>query len=204
MNSNPFRHWVIDGWADVSNVVLPVPEWPHWIRYHSAFEQKRTCERPDLLPSRLRSLIDLMRSAETGEEIEKMTQMYGIGADQDLRGGGLHVTDPGGFLGVHLDYQIHPLRNLERRLNAVLFLNPLWDNSWGGALELWNSDASRAVVKIYPAPGRLVLFECGDESYHGVPAPLACPEGVCRATIATAFLSAPRGRRRALFVPVRV
>lgn len=128
---------------------------------------------------------------------------YAVEDDPTLHGGGLHVTAPGGHLATHLDYDRHPhITDRRRALNLIAFLNPEWREEWGGALVLCDP-LGAVVTRLYPRPGRLVAFEVGDLSYHGVE-PVTGPAE--RVTAAVYYLSAAtpaNTRRRALFLPAR-
>ncbi len=78
---------------------------------------------------------------------------------------------------------------LYRRLNLLLFLNEGWREEWNGDLELWDREKRGCEVRIAPDAGRAVLFETSDTSFHGHPAPLACPDGVSRRSIALYYYS---------------
>jgi Rps23 Pro-64 3,4-dihydroxylase Tpa1-like proline 4-hydroxylase len=90
---------------------------------------------------------------------------------------------PGGFLKVHVDFNRHPLLNLDRRLNLLVYLNEDWRDEYGGHLELWPADMSRCERRILPVFNRTVVFSTTDASFHGHPAPLACPEGMSRKSV---------------------
>jgi predicted 2-oxoglutarate/Fe(II)-dependent dioxygenase YbiX len=98
---------------------------------------------------------------------------------------------------------LHPKVNGKiRALNLIAFLNPEWQEFWGGALCLCDP-MGNVVKKIYPTPGRLVAFECSDLSYHSVERITGPHE---RVTLAVYFLTDATGqetRRRALFMPTR-
>lgn len=207
----PFRHWIIDDfempgyvfWEDVARE-FPPRNWRNWIRYDSPVEsKKRTCEDLETMPVYLAMLIRQMQSLTSLQWLSDLTGIKDLMIDSTLRGGGIHATDRGGRLDIHVDYAIHPTLHLERRLNAILFMNREWSADWGGDLELWDASARRCEKAITPAFRKLVLFECSDESYHGCPVPLNCPEEVSRHSVAVYYLCPPRGRRRALFVPRR-
>ena len=45
------------------------------------------------------------------------------------------------------DYEKHPLlKNKERRLNIILYLNKTWKDEWNGDTELWNTDMTKNVL----------------------------------------------------------
>src|SRR5262249_34806488 len=78
----------------------------------------------------------------------------------------------------------HPRYGLDRRLNAILYLNSNWQEEYGGHLELWDRDMTRCVSRIAPLFNRLVVFTTTDFSYHGHPNVLECPEGMTRKSLA--------------------
>lgn len=119
-----------------------------------------------------------------------LTGIDGLLADPYLAGGGQHQTGRGGRLKVHSDFNVHPTLPLARRLNLLVYLNDPWEESWGGSLELWNSDMTRAVVKVPPVLGQVAVFTCSDNSFHGLPDPLQCPEGTFRKSLAFYYFTA--------------
>lgn len=128
---------------------------------------------------------------------------YGTTPDPTLHGGGLHVTAPGGYLGCHLDYDLHPKIPARRRaLNVIAFLNPVWRPSWGGGLVLCDP-LGAPVRRFYPRPGRVVAFEVSDLSYHGVEPVRGPAERVTLAVYRLAPAGPANTRRRALFFPNR-
>lgn len=204
----PFRHWVIDLLPDELTVVppsdaMPDASWPGWIRYENSLEQKVVCDDVTKMPGPHFAAVLSMQSPRFLGWLEALTSINHLTADPSLRGGGMHLMKRGDRLACHIDYKYHPTLHLERRLNAILFLNAKWNESWGGALELWDSEARHVVRRVFPAFRRLVIFECSDTSFHGVTFPVSCPEDVRRETLAIYYLTPPVGRKRALFVPDR-
>lgn len=122
--------------------------------------------------------------------LTKLTGIEGLIADPYLSGGGQHQTARGGRLKVHSDFNVHPFLNLTRRLNMLVYLNEGWQEEWGGALELWNLDMTRAEVRIPPVMGQVAVFTTSDISFHGLPDPLECPEGTFRRSLAFYYFTA--------------
>lgn len=199
--TEPVRWWILD--RAIVPVTEPAPpaDDPIWeARYTADCERgKRTTRNLDDMPE----IAGAVAAMRTSAVLWGVSLGYPVTDDPTLHGGGLHVMEPGAELAVHLDYDRHPhLPDKRRALNLIAFLNAEWDASWGGALVL--CDPFGAVVRRFPpVPGRLVAFEVGDLSYHGVERITGPAE---RVTAAVNFLS-PAGvvntRRRALFLPRR-
>jgi len=119
-----------------------------------------------------------------------LTGIEGLLPDPYLSGGGQHQTGRGGRLKVPSDFNVHPTLPLSRRLNMHVYLNDPWEESWGGALELWDKDMTQAVVTVPPVFGQVALFTCSDTSFHGLPDALACPPGTYRKSLAFYYYTA--------------
>jgi hypothetical protein len=101
----------------------------------------------------------------------------------------MHVTGPHGRLDVHVDFNVLEFGNepkLYRRLNLLLYLNPDWNDTWGGQVEFWDRDVKACARSYVPSLNRCVVFETSDISYHGV-APLTCPDGEVRRSFAAYY-----------------
>jgi hypothetical protein len=80
----------------------------------------------------------------------------------------MHLTGPGGRLDVHVDFNLIQDRKLYRRVNLLLYLNPVWEDTWGGHIQLWDRDVKRCRQSFVPKLNRCVIFETSDISFHGV------------------------------------
>ncbi len=196
--AQPHRHAVLDGLfgEEVARGlarVFPGPDEARW-KKRDYPQQKRMGhlqERgfPGVDPSLRHALAELNSQAFL-DFLEALTGLGGLIGDPSFTGGGLHLTPPGGFLAVHTDYSADARRGLRRVLSAIVYLNPDWDEAWGGELELWRRGADSAEKKIAPLLDRLVVMEHGEENFHGHPAPLACPPDRFRASLATYYFVA--------------
>jgi hypothetical protein len=81
---------------------------------------------------------------------------------------------------------------MHRRVNAFVFLNPNWNESYGGQLELWSKDLKSCGAKINPDIGRFVAFSSTDFSYHGHPHALTCPPDRSRRSLALYYYTKTR------------
>ena len=97
----------------------------------------------------------------------------------------------GGKLNIHLDYSIHPKLKLQRKLNLIVYLAENWNPEWKGQLEFWSSDRKQCITSTDTLFNRAVIFDTTQNSYHGLPTPLECPEGRYRKSIAVYYLIDP-------------
>jgi Rps23 Pro-64 3,4-dihydroxylase Tpa1-like proline 4-hydroxylase len=194
--AQPFPHIVIDDFLPVHVLDEVVGEFPSprdasWMRFESDNERKLASTKETLIGEASRQLLSELNSATFIEFLEELTGISGLIPDPHFEGGGLHQIVRGGHLGVHVDFNRHPRTGLERRLNALVYLNRDWKEEYGGALELWSRDMQRCQQRILPVFNRLVVFSTSDHSYHGHPNPLECPEGTSRRSLALYYYSLP-------------
>ncbi len=144
------------------------------------------------MPANTQKMVAFLNSPEFLSVIEVITGIENLHGDPDLQGGGIHVIGRGGFLKLHTDFNWHKKLGLHRRLNLLIYLNSEWMENWGGAIELWNSNATEKMAAYFPHLGEALIFETTDNSYHGHPEPLACPEGRNRKSIAMYYYTKTR------------
>jgi hypothetical protein len=94
----------------------------------------------------------------------------------------------------------------------IVYLSQDWNPDWGGALEFWSNDAKtnkpkNKIVEIPTLFNRAVLFDTTQDSWHGLPSEINCPEGFYRKSLAIYYLTDPErtaeNRNRALFAPYK-
>jgi Rps23 Pro-64 3,4-dihydroxylase Tpa1-like proline 4-hydroxylase len=186
----PFPHAVIDGLIpdQVLEAVIEESPGPHerddWHEANRADAVKLSIQRDWALGPTTRQLLNQFNSATFVNFLEELTGIDGLIPDPHYLGGGLHQIERGGFLKVHADFNRHERLQLDRRINALLYLNHDWKDSWGGRLELWNRTMTECEQKIAPVFNRLVVFSTTDTSFHGHPDPLECPLGTRRRSLA--------------------
>jgi 2-oxoglutarate-Fe(II)-dependent oxygenase superfamily protein len=150
--------------------------------------------RPETFAAPVRRLHDELASPAFLDALSRITGIPGLLADDALVGGGIHETGPGGRLDVHVDFNYVPDRNVFRRLNLLLYLNKVWEDSWGGHVELWDPDVKTRRQAFAPVHNRCVIFATGDTSFHGVTT-VRCPEGTARKSFSAYYYTreAPPG-----------
>jgi hypothetical protein len=122
---------------------------------------------------------------------------YQLFVDPALFGGGFHQSGDGGFLDMHVDFNVHPLHSgWLRVVNILLYLNPDWREEFGGHLLLKSllHDEPRAVAPIF---NRAVIMVTNETTYHGYDR-MELPPGITRRSLASYAY-----RRVDMAVPVR-
>lgn len=193
-NAQPFPYLVLDDFLPESVLERVLGEFPSpgssdWERYDDALQKKLGSRDEAALGPTTRLLLRELNSAAFLAFLERLTGISGLIPDPWFEGGGLHQIVRGGVLKVHVDFNKHSLTRLDRRINALLYLNRDWDEAWGGHLELWDVEMKRAVRKIAPKFNRLVVFNTTDFANHGHPEPLACPGERTRKSLALYYYS---------------
>jgi len=122
--------------------------------------------------------------------LENLTGIEGLLPDPYFTGGGFHQTASGGKLGIHADFNLNRKLNVLRRINVLIYLNDDWKEEWGGQLELWDKDMKRCIKSILPIYNRCVIFNTENDSFHGQPDPINCPESTSRRSIALYYYTA--------------
>ena len=214
--AKPFSHIVIDNFltdeaAHAVAAEFPQYNGPVWNEYNNAIEVKKAYNHWDKFPPATYRLFNFFNSAAFTAEVAKLCggELY---SDPGLHGGGWHSHGPGGKLNMHLDYSIHPKVGLERRINLILYIQPAWKPEWGGALGFWENDEANSkpgelMKQIDCLFNRAVIFDTSQNSWHGLPDPVACPPETPRNSLAVYYLCEPRqqasDRGRALFAPTK-
>ncbi len=200
--AEPFRHLVIDDFLDpdfAAEVSAAYPTFETALAGGFAFDfvnEKKKVQVTDTarFPDPVARLHEAISGQEFRDGLAQVTGIDDLLADEELIGGGMHVTGPHGRLDVHVDFNYVADRKLHRRLNILIYLNPTWEHDWGGQVELWDDQVQRCYQSLRPVMGRCVIFETSDISYHGVAA-LTCPDGVERKSFAAYYYTreAPAG-----------
>lgn len=193
-DAQPYAHVVIDDFLDEAVVAKLVAEFPspndrRWGLHKHQNSDKLACGDDSFLGPVTQQLVWEMNSASFLPFLETLSGIEGIIPDPWLVGAGLHQIERGGFLEIHADFNYHPLWKLDRRLNLILYLNPNWQEEYGGYLEMWDREMRSCVRRIAPIANRLVIFRATDFSYHGHPGPLNCPPGQTRKSLAMYYYS---------------
>ena len=190
-SNEPFKHIYVDNFFPKDFAMKLLEAFP--IECDSSWEEAND---PDIevklrskwesefdVPENILPAIRILNSAIFLKALSSIMDIPKIIPDPYFTGGGLNLTRKGGLLDVHVDGNYHDATGLNRRLNAILYLNPDWDDSWGGEFGLYDSSGENLLKKVAPIFNRLVVFDSHDKSYHGLPDPVNFPKDKPRRSI---------------------
>lgn len=212
--AKPFDHCVVDNFFDHDFALKLTSEFPDfndsvWYTYNNAIEIKKASNNWNAFPENTYQLFSYLNSPDFLEFLSKEfgTKFY---PDFGLNGGGWHIHKSKGKLNTHYDYNIHPKLGLQRKLNIIMYMNPNWKEEWGGSVGLYSHDKAKnrpekLITEVTPLFNRAVIFDTTQNSWHGFPDPINCPENEYRKSLAIYFLAEPavetEQRYKALFAP---
>ncbi len=199
--AQPFRHVVIEPFLEAEFCGELIAQFPPFAAGDARNERGEAAGKAVIshiagLGPAFRRFDGLMRDAAFLECVGRIAGIPGLLYDEDYVGGGTHENRDGQELDPHVDFNFHPRLGWHRRLNLIVFLNPEWEESWGGCLELlrepW-ADGSEARRTVAPLANRAVIFETTESSWHGFPVIRTPPgRGLSRKSLAVYFYSRER------------
>jgi len=208
---NPFNYTIIpmffkEELARELNNNFPIPsiDDKKWNYYHNPLEHKYSLNNFDEYPN-IKAVFEYLQGSEFIKYISDITGIEDLEIDPYLHGAGLHIYPNNGKLDIHLDYNIHPITKIERRVNLIIYLNDDWNEEYGGYLKLYDNELNEVKMKKYSLWNTAILFRTSDISYHGLPEPIKCPNDKYRKSLAIYYVSKPRDnlieRYKAEFFP---
>lgn len=172
--AQPFRHLVIDDFLTPELCKRLLEDFPRFEDRYALNEMGEVGGKAVRMNVReishaYRDLDQYLQTREFLDFVSVVTGIPDLLYDPDYIGGGTHENRDGQGLDQHVDFNFHPGTRWHRRLNLIVYLNPEWDEAWGGNLQLqadpWNGDASGP--SIAPLFNRAVIFETTERSWHG-------------------------------------
>lgn len=184
----PYPNLALDGYFPEDVLDRVAAEFPKetprdWIGYDTKDEIKRTSRGLMGVSPYAQAFLWQLASEPFLEVLRGITGIQDLVADPLFHGGGLHESFRGGWLNIHADWTQHPHLPLVRKLNLIVYLNRDWDPAWGGGLELWGDKEGTTKTVIEPFFNRAALFPTTEETLHGFPNPMTCPQGRSRKSV---------------------
>lgn len=199
--AQPFRHVVIDDFLQAGFATALLQAFPAFERGNHIGDDgrpggKSTFEKIRQLDGPWKQLDEVIKSADFLQWVSDLTGIDALLYDPFYLGGGTHENRHGQGLSAHIDFNYHPSERWHRRLNLIVYLNPEWDASWGGNLQLFRDPYAEPTPahSIAPAFNRCVIFETTEKSWHAFD-PIALPEDkrdLMRRSVALYFYSKDR------------
>jgi Rps23 Pro-64 3,4-dihydroxylase Tpa1-like proline 4-hydroxylase len=200
--AQPFPHFCIDNFLNVdfaNEVCESFPEYQsarNMGQEFRAVNEKYKIQITDSskFPPAIARLSALLASQEFVDLWSDLIGIPHLLADPALSGGGIHETNSGGRLDVHVDFNFIEKHQWHRRLNILIYFNKDWKEEYGGYLDLWDKDVKKCYGSFAPIFNRACGFATSEISFHGV-TPITCPPNIARKSFATYFYTreAPQG-----------
>jgi hypothetical protein len=176
INAKPYPHLKIENFLEeetAQEIASSYPSFDEALDRGTTFKtvnERKKIQITDsaLFPDPILRLKNLLSSPQFLSKLSFITGIPNLIADDELVGGGMHITGPGGRLDVHVDFNYMEERRLHRRINLLLYLNPVWDVDWGGHIQLWDESVESCEATFVPTFNRCVIFQTSKISYHGV------------------------------------
>ena len=194
-DAEPFDHIIIPNFLNEEYANLICDKFPtdvtskKWHKYNNPLEIKYANDDINNLPVCIRKLFYLLSTDEIINEVSALSGIESLEYDPYLHGAGLHIHPRNGKLNMHLDYEKHPHMEKERRLNIILYMSKDWKEEWNGDTQLWDKDMQNCVVRSHVKFNTAIIFKTNNQSWHGLPETIKCPENVLRKSIAYYYIS---------------
>lgn len=188
---HPYKHLIIDNFLpeELANKCLdnfPSIEENTWEKANDddiEIKMRTTWESEFDIPDGIVDVVRILNSSLILKSMAEKFEIQKIIPDPYFTGGGLNITQRGGLLDVHVDGNYHDATGLNRRFNALIYLNKNWEEEWGGEFGMYDRTGEECIKKVEPLFNRLLIFNTHDFSFHGLPNPLNFPEGELRRSI---------------------
>ncbi len=173
--AKPFRHVLIEPFFDrdlCEKLIqqFPKPDPSKMVNEFGGKSGKYACSNVRGIGATYRLLDDYVSGPEFQKIMGVITGIPKLLYDPEYHGAGTHENFSGQGMDTHIDFNFHRTTGHHRRINAIIYLNDEWQESWGGCLELhkdpWNflEDSTK---KFLPLKNHCVLFETNEYSWHG-------------------------------------
>lgn len=173
-SARPFKHVQIEDFFAPAYLQRLRAEFPAFDPRYAKNEEgrvgnKAVVERIRGIGPAYAQLDSLIQSQPFLDLISKITGIPDLLYDAWYFGGGTHENRHGQDLDPHIDFNRHPITGWHRRLNLIVYLNPEWEETWGGCLDLHRDPGAvdDEIRRIAPLNNRCVIFETNEISWHG-------------------------------------
>lgn len=192
--SQPFPHFSFDNFLTEAFAEEIYKAFPHYTeaqkigKEYNKVNEKQKIQITDssVFPDPFKKLNNLLASQEFLDLMSELMDIPNLLADPELVGGGIHETNSGGHLDVHVDFNYLKDRQWHRRMNVLIYFNKDWKEDYGGYFDIWDKDVKKCYGSFAPLFNRIAAFATSEISYHGV-TPVKCPKDVFRKSFAVYY-----------------
>ncbi len=202
VSKDPFPHFSFDNFLDedfANEIHDAFPSYEHALsvgRQFAAVNEKYKVQITDTkhFPKPILELNELLASDAFVAKVSDMLNIPNLIADPHLNGGGIHETNSGGHLDVHVDFNYIKQKQWHRRVNILIYFNKNWKEEFGCYFVIWDYEVKNRKGYYSPDFNRACGFSTGDYSWHGV-TPVTSPANIIRKSFAVYYYTkeAPEG-----------
>lgn len=194
VSEDPFAHFCFDNFLDqdfANEIHDAFPSYEDALKVGRQFlavneKYKVQVTNSKYFPRPILDLHELLASDAFVAKVGDMLNIPNLLADPDLNGGGIHETNSGGHLDVHVDFNYVKQKQWHRRVNILLYFNKDWKEEYGGFFEIWDKEVKNRKGYFSPNFNRACGFSTGEYSWHGV-TPVTSPAGILRKSFAVYY-----------------
>src|SRR6056300_125603 len=151
---------------------IPLEDCKHFTRAGSCMYEFNNVDRTPVQDA----VVHALHSGTFIKWLQEVTDTVDLIPDPHLVGAGYMKAFSGDSLKVHTDFNWNEQLRLHRRLSVIIYLNPKWQESWGGNLDFYDTDRKTVVSRVVPDAGNLVVWSYNNLAYHGYPEPMKLPQ----------------------------
>jgi len=202
VTNEPFPHFCFDNFLDVdfaNEIHDAFPSYEQALKIghqFAAVNEKYKVQITNLnhFPKPILELHELLASDAFVAKVGDMLNIPNLIADPSLQGGGIHETNSGGHLDVHIDFNYLKQKQWHRRVNILIYFNKQWKEEYGGYFDIWDKNVKNRAGYFSPDFNRACGFATGESSWHGV-TPVTAPSEIIRKSFAVYYYTeeAPEG-----------
>jgi hypothetical protein len=174
----PFPHFVLDNALPsetaerIQDEIMELSD-DEFDESDTQFESYFYLRRKSELPHRCEDLHHYLNSQEILDHISEMVGIR-VYPDKSRRWTSIEKWCNGDHAAIHTDTGKHPETGQKKEVVLILCLGEDWCEDYGGSLEIWDGQSIKCVRKIAHTFNRVVIIQCTDNSWHGIPDPVEC------------------------------
>jgi hypothetical protein len=158
----------------------------HWTRFTRKGSDMTECKNLEHAPVAF-DFVSQFHSALGMEWLGKVTGINDLIGDPYLTGAGYSRIHTGSCLKMHTDFNWNDQLKLHRMLSFIVYLNPEWEDDWGGSLDFNDFNNEHRIQRVAPKHNRAILWRYHKRGFHGFNDPITCPPEITRNTFRLFF-----------------